>query len=471
MKYGNWARNNSKLNPIAIPKKQRDRKKDLKKLTQLFPKFLKEDLQSVYSQCGENFQETLDKLSEMNHEEETETPEVKFLEEMFNTIDKDYVNEVYNGCNQDISQATAFLLETSHEEDEDSKQEFGNETIGYVNNSAIERRIFTDYVAMLEGSYPTISRSKIRELYNKNNQDLINTISDLDEEILRTPEPNLSVKTPQSKKRPKEDFPSLGGVPQPKQSAGGYWNRHSQNYFLEGNNTDSVEKILKLKRSFPAVDDVIIKEIFFSFGDSYEETLAQLLEMFPENYRELPQSEGPLRIPHPKPEQPVHQPRKPFDFDLKPKMKDEEFKTRWEEMQHSRQLHDGICQAASSAVAAGNFEEARRLSSEAKKYIQKSERIYQEVYPEVFARNNRDFGSLEKVDLHGLRTNEALEILARVLETAKQSGVLKIEVVTGKGLHSNRGIAKLKPAVENFLNAQGYKKSNLEGGFKVHLNK
>ena len=50
--------------------------------------------------------------------------------------------------------------------------------------------------------------------------------------------------------------------------------------------------------SFPAIDDVTVKEIFFQMGDDLGASIAKLKELFPKYYREIP-TEETIYIPHP----------------------------------------------------------------------------------------------------------------------------------------------------------------------------
>jgi len=69
------------------------------------------------------------------------------------------------------------------------------------------------------------------------------------------------------------------------------------------------------------------------------------------------------------------------------------------------------------------------------------------------------------IDLHGLEVRSALELLEELLELhrtnfqahdgAKNRRVLRI--ITGIGIHSPQGRAKLRPAVKRYLADRGYR--------------
>lgn len=55
------------------------------------------------------------------------------------------------------------------------------------------------------------------------------------------------------------------------------------------------------------------------------------------------------------------------------------------------------------------------------------------------------------LDLHGLTVTDALERADRFLEEAKASGMRKVLIIHGKGIHSRDGDAVLKSAVRAHL--------------------
>jgi len=64
------------------------------------------------------------------------------------------------------------------------------------------------------------------------------------------------------------------------------------------------------------------------------------------------------------------------------------------------------------------------------------------------------------IDLHFHNVKEAVEIVKETLE--KTSGAKILKIITGKGLHSKDGIARIKPVVESYLDEQGYQYHYLE---------
>lgn len=69
------------------------------------------------------------------------------------------------------------------------------------------------------------------------------------------------------------------------------------------------------------------------------------------------------------------------------------------------------------------------------------------------------------LDLHGLHVAEAVELLTNMLPKLGDEGLDSIYIVTGTGHHSKtNGNARLLPAVEQFLTAEGYQYNGVADG-------
>jgi DNA-nicking Smr family endonuclease len=56
--------------------------------------------------------------------------------------------------------------------------------------------------------------------------------------------------------------------------------------------------------------------------------------------------------------------------------------------------------------------------------------------------------SQNTIDLHGLQVAEAKSILSVLLHRFKKKNITEITIITGKGIHSADGVARIKPEVE-----------------------
>ncbi|KAH3686796.1 hypothetical protein WICPIJ_002218 [Wickerhamomyces pijperi] len=111
------------------------------------------------------------------------------------------------------------------------------------------------------------------------------------------------------------------------------------------------------------------------------------------------------------------------------------------------------------AYKAGNGDKAKQLSEQAKKQLQVAEDYNFKAAEYVFLENNSDSDSTE-IDLHGLYVKEAEYILKRRMIAGIQRHESVLNVIVGKGIHSQNGVAKIKPAVEELCQ---------EGNFQCHI--
>ncbi|KAH9047904.1 hypothetical protein EDB84DRAFT_395734 [Lactarius hengduanensis] len=72
----------------------------------------------------------------------------------------------------------------------------------------------------------------------------------------------------------------------------------------------------------------------------------------------------------------------------------------------------------------------------------------------VFRENNKNRGG-GMIDLHGLHVAEAIQVSKDQLQTARLRGDQAVRFIVGKGLHSDAGGAKIRPALEDFLTKRG----------------
>jgi NEDD4-binding protein 2 len=74
------------------------------------------------------------------------------------------------------------------------------------------------------------------------------------------------------------------------------------------------------------------------------------------------------------------------------------------------------------------------------------------------------------LDLHGQHVDEALEVVKAALEQSSQLQRPYMTIITGRGAHSRRGVARLTPAVMQFLQANHFRYSETQPGIlRVNL--
>ncbi|KAI9637000.1 uncharacterized protein MKK02DRAFT_45710 [Dioszegia hungarica] len=109
------------------------------------------------------------------------------------------------------------------------------------------------------------------------------------------------------------------------------------------------------------------------------------------------------------------------------------------------------CFAASQqAYQSGNGAKAHDLSAEGKQHAARQDQLDDEASSWIFIENNRDSppGTL---DLHGLYVKEAIERTESAIREAQGRGDTEMQIIVGKGLHSQGHVAKIKPAVEDLM--------------------
>jgi DNA-nicking Smr family endonuclease len=57
----------------------------------------------------------------------------------------------------------------------------------------------------------------------------------------------------------------------------------------------------------------------------------------------------------------------------------------------------------------------------------------------------------DEVDLHGLHVSEAISRADGAIRQARARGAPRLVFIVGKGLHSEGGVARLRPAIERQL--------------------
>lgn len=109
------------------------------------------------------------------------------------------------------------------------------------------------------------------------------------------------------------------------------------------------------------------------------------------------------------------------------------------------------------AYQSGDGAEAKRLSEKSKEHAAKMDEYNAKAAEFVFRANNAD-SEADEIDLHGLFVREAIEYLEKRIGAALQRKESHLDVIVGKGLHSEHG-AKIKPAVEEMCEKYKFKYS------------
>ncbi|KAF8444637.1 hypothetical protein L210DRAFT_3530407 [Boletus edulis BED1] len=100
------------------------------------------------------------------------------------------------------------------------------------------------------------------------------------------------------------------------------------------------------------------------------------------------------------------------------------------------------------AYKRGDYARAKALSDEQKRHERKRETLHAEASATIFK-------DACEVDLHGLFVKEAIAYAEKAVTDARQSGYPEIRLIVGQGNHSEKGIPRLKPALQEDLQMRG----------------
>ena len=135
-------------------------------------------------------------------------------------------------------------------------------------------------------------------------------------------------------------------------------------------------------------------------------------------------------------------------------------------------MRDIYYREAANLFQTGNGMLANELSQTGSKYHNKIKEIDEKYRDNIFNKSLQSNNSkIQVVDLHGLQVKNALNILIDVISTItkSQTGFNLLEVVTGKGKHSQGGQARIKPAVLSFFREKNFKFKEINEGAIIVL--
>ncbi|KAI5780933.1 hypothetical protein EDC01DRAFT_620111 [Geopyxis carbonaria] len=171
--------------------------------------------------------------------------------------------------------------------------------------------------------------------------------------------------------------------------------------------------------------------------------------------------------------------------------------SRGSELRAQAHAATAACQAAArdsqAAWRANRKAEAAILSAESKRAAALRDALHLQAEEEIFQFFNPDYPSaatagggglwgwmlgawggmgadgevkdgLRRCDLHGLLVKEAVGRVEAHLRTCRERGVERTLIITGRGLHSDGGVAKVKPEVETWLRGQRVSVQWVDGG-------
>jgi hypothetical protein len=114
---------------------------------------------------------------------------------------------------------------------------------------------------------------------------------------------------------------------------------------------------------------------------------------------------------------------------------------------------------------------AQYYSQEAAQLSERAAQAHKKAADEIFHRNNQKHRGNSVIDLHGLHVNEGLQKLRQEL---RKHTTGELQVITGRGRNSHYNYAKLRRAVESYLQSNKYdfsRHAENQGVVKIKLPK
>ncbi|KAI9428478.1 hypothetical protein H4582DRAFT_1831051, partial [Lactarius indigo] len=126
----------------------------------------------------------------------------------------------------------------------------------------------------------------------------------------------------------------------------------------------------------------------------------------------------------------------------------EQARRKGREMSEARSRAKSASKKGHLGAAHAHRQDAIARESEMKELDKRAAKI-------IFRENNKNRGEGQMIDLHGLYVAEAIQVAKDQLQTARSRGDEVVRFIVGKGLHSDAGGAKIRPALEDFLTKRG----------------
>ncbi|KIY74313.1 DUF1771-domain-containing protein [Cylindrobasidium torrendii FP15055 ss-10] len=174
-----------------------------------------------------------------------------------------------------------------------------------------------------------------------------------------------------------------------------------------------------------------------------------------QEYRPPQQQQQQHRPPSGKPpqqhqQQQHHTPPPKREDDNQVNQQDEHYRRLRDEANQEGDAMARCFEESKQAYTSGNGARAKELSNEGKAHQRRMQELNKKASDWIYTANNQDSGPTE-IDLHGLYVKEAIERTDNAIEQAKRRGDSEVRLIVGKGLHSNGGQAKIRPAIEDLM--------------------
>ncbi|KAI9569681.1 hypothetical protein HD554DRAFT_1983183, partial [Boletus coccyginus] len=100
---------------------------------------------------------------------------------------------------------------------------------------------------------------------------------------------------------------------------------------------------------------------------------------------------------------------------------------------------------------------AKALSDKGKRHAVKMEKLNADACATIFKGNLLFDRTACEVDLHGLYVKEAITYSKKAITDAHRRGDHEIRLIVGQGNHSEGGVSRLKPAIQEVMQMRGHR--------------
>ncbi|KAK3507445.1 hypothetical protein QTP70_020638 [Hemibagrus guttatus] len=236
----------------------------------------------------------------------------------------------------------------------------------------------------------------------------------------------------------------------------------------------AIVKEKQLFALFPSIDRHFLRDIFRDHNYSLEQTeqfLHTLLDDEPVRTvvasESVPENNEKHRVPSKERKQ-----KSEIDLAQFQDIEDPEYEDFRTEATLQRQRQQECFDKAAEAYRQGRKDVASFYANQGHLHGQKMKEANHRAAVQIFERVNSTLLPQNVLDLHGLHVTEALHHLQQVLAiktTEWQQGLCRpqLSVITGRGNHSQGGVARIRPTVLDYLRSKHYRYTEPKEGLVI----